>query len=67
MLLSYIPNEKLESEEKLAVALSKAAEKEHYYYATRVRGIVYCDSYSAPRCFYSAYSVFRDGPKQRGN
>ncbi len=66
MLLSYIPNDKLDSEEKNAVALAKAADKEHYYHATRVCGIVYCDSCSAPRCFYSAHSVgSRHGPTKR--
>ncbi len=66
MLYSYTPNEKLVLEEKHAVAPAKTADKEHYYHETRVHGIVYCDSCSAPRCFYSAHSVGSgDGPTKR--
>mmetsp|Transcript_14388 Transcript_14388/g.28841 ORF Transcript_14388/g.28841 Transcript_14388/m.28841 type:complete len:111 (+) Transcript_14388:47-379(+) len=66
MLKSYIPNPKLHSQEKRAVASAKAADKQRDFRASKIRGVLHCDTCSAPRCFYSTHCVgSRDEPNKQ--
>ncbi len=63
MLRSFIPNPKLNSTEAKITASAKTHDKMFDFRASKVRGIMYCNSCLAPRCFYSDHCVrSQEGP-----